>query len=51
MPPCGTVRGMLTQGLQDVDESIARLAVLRSALLATRDAESPPAKHATGPNR
>lgn len=41
-PPCATVRGMLTQRLQDIDDTIARLTVLRSALLTTRDSESPP---------
>jgi MerR family copper efflux transcriptional regulator len=41
-PPCATVRGMLTQRLQDIDDTIAHLTVLRCALLATRDSESSP---------
>ncbi|GAC1602799.1 MAG: hypothetical protein NVS3B6_13670 [Pseudarthrobacter sp.] len=41
-PPCATVRGMLTQRLQDIDDTIAHLTILRSALLATRDSEPPP---------
>ncbi|WP_417233629.1 heavy metal-responsive transcriptional regulator [Arthrobacter sp.] len=41
-PPCATVRDMLTQRLQDIDDTIVHLTILRSALLATRDSESPP---------
>ncbi|MDI3195006.1 MerR family transcriptional regulator [Pseudarthrobacter sp. AL07] len=41
-PPCATVRGILTQRVQDIDDTIAHLAVLRSALVATRDSESLP---------
>lgn len=39
--PCASVRDMLTQRLQDIDDTIAHLTVLRSALLATRDSDSP----------
>ncbi|MDI3193247.1 MerR family DNA-binding protein [Pseudarthrobacter sp. AL07] len=41
-PPCATVHDMLTQRVQDIDDTIAHLTVLRSALLATRDSESMP---------
>lgn len=40
-PPCAAVRGMLTERIQDIDDTISHLTVLRAALLATRDSDSP----------